>query len=106
METNKILSALSYFSIFFAGIVFPLIVLLVSEDKRVKEHAKSALLSHFIPLIPVPFLIFAGVTGAIQGTTEMPIFLAVGVVVTIILSLVVTIWNIVKGVKVLSKESI
>jgi hypothetical protein len=59
MDTRKVLSGLSYFSIFFAGILFPLVVMLASGDNVTKSHAKKAFVSHLIPLIPTPLLIFA-----------------------------------------------
>lgn len=106
METNKILSALSYFSIFFAGVLFPLIVYFISTDKVVKSHAKKALFSHLIPLIPVPFIIFSAIFGFAQFETGVPVIFITSMIVLIILSLIVLIWNIVKGIQVLSKETI
>ncbi|MEQ2528802.1 DUF4870 domain-containing protein [Bacillaceae bacterium CLA-AA-H227] len=107
MDSNKILAALSYFSIFFAGIIVPIVVLCVSGDKEVKHHAKKALISHLLLLIPVPIIIFAAfadIIGIHQG--EVPIMLFVGFIISIILSIVIFIWNIVKGIQVLSKETI
>jgi len=107
MESNKILSALSYFSIFFAGIIVPIVMLCVSGDKEVKSHAKKALISHLIPLIPVPFIIIAALTDVLalhQG--DLPILFFISIAISIILSLVIMIWNIVKGIQVLSKETI
>ncbi|WP_442596242.1 DUF4870 domain-containing protein [Neobacillus sp. D3-1R] len=105
METNKVLSALSYFSVLFAGFLFPLVVYFVTEDQRVKYHAKKALLSHLIPLIPVPF-IFIGIFLDINSSGEMefPAISFLAMIISIILSLIVLIWNIIKGVKVLRNE--
>ncbi|KML42692.1 MULTISPECIES: DUF4870 domain-containing protein [Cytobacillus] len=104
METRKVLSALSYFSIMFAGFIFPLIVFFASEDREVKRHAKSAFLSHLIPLVPVPFIVFAAVTQFAVYDQEIPVFFLAAVGITIILLLIVFIWNIIKGVKVLIQE--
>ncbi|MBT2689090.1 DUF4870 domain-containing protein [Bacillus sp. ISL-47] len=104
METRKVLSALSYFSIMFAGFIFPLIVFFATGDPEVKRHAKSAFLSHLIPLVPVPFIIFAAVTQFTVTGQDIPVFFLAAVVITIILSLIVLIWNIIKGVKVLIEE--
>lgn len=106
METNKILSALSYFSIFFAGVLFPLIVFLISADKTVKSHAKKALVSHLIPLIPVPFIVFSAIFGIAEVQTEIPVVFITSMIAMVILSVIVVIWNIVKGIQVLSKETI
>ncbi|GLB59824.1 hypothetical protein [Cytobacillus sp. NCCP-133] len=104
METRKVLSALSYFSIMFAGFIFPLIVFFASGDPEVKRHSKSAFLSHLIPLVPVPFFMFAGVTQFTVNEQDIPVFFLVSVGIAIILSLIVLIWNIIKGVKVLIEE--
>ncbi|WP_231593981.1 DUF4870 domain-containing protein [Cytobacillus firmus] len=104
LETRKVLSALSYFSIMFAGFIFPLIVFFASEDREVKRHAKSAFLSHLIPLVPVPFIVFAAVTQFAVYDQEIPVFFLAAVGITIILLLIVFIWNIIKGVKVLIQE--
>jgi hypothetical protein len=103
MDSRKVLSGLCYFSIFFAGFIFPLIVLLASGDEITKMHAKRSLLSHLIPLILLPFLIFAIVNDAAKGT-QMPVFSIISAGVMIFVSFVVVIWNIVKGVKVFIAE--
>ncbi|MBU8880943.1 DUF4870 domain-containing protein [Bacillus sp. FJAT-29790] len=105
METSKVLSALSYFSILFAGFIFPLVVFLVTEDKVTKDHAKKAFLSHLIPLFSVPFVFIPFIFQNGMNHREIPIFFIVGIVLYILLSLFVLIWNIIKGVKVLAKES-
>lgn len=101
MNTNKLLAALNYFSIFFAGIIFPIVVYLVSEDKKVKNHAKRALISHLTILIPVPFMIYGIFTGA---TDAMSFLFIVSISVFIILNLIVVIWNLVNGIKIIAKE--
>lgn len=105
METNKVLAALSYFSVLFAGFIFPLVVYFVTDDSNVKKHAKKAFLSHLIPLIPIP-LIFIVVINDITGNQGevFPVLLIIGIGLSIILSLGVLIWNIIKGVKVLKSE--
>jgi hypothetical protein len=98
---------LSYFSIFFAGFLFPLIVFLISENKEVKSHAKKALFSHLIPIIPVPFIVITAIVQTLRSPYGEPsILFFVGVGLTVILSLIVLIWNIVKGIQVLSKETL
>ena len=101
MNTNKLLAALNYFSIFFAGIIFPIVVYLVSEDKKVKGHAKKALISHLTILIPIPFMIYGVFTGAAD---EMSAFFIVSIVIFIILNLVIVIWNLVNGIKIIAKD--
>jgi Domain of unknown function (DUF4870) len=104
LELNKILSSLSYFSILFAGIVFPLIVWLAAEDKEVKGHAKKAFFSHLIPLVPMPILLFGFLHELIAGDpagTTFPVIFFLSIAFIIILSMIVFVWNIVKGIKVL-----
>jgi hypothetical protein len=105
MDTRKVLSGLCYFSIFFAGILFPLVVMLASGDDVTKSHAKKAFLSHLIPLIPVPLLIFAlfNDINAINNDA-IPVFTLVSAGILILISLIVTIWNVIKGVKALMME--
>ncbi|BCB05644.1 DUF4870 domain-containing protein [Bacillus sp. KH172YL63] len=102
METNKVLSALCYFSIFFAGFLFPLIVYFVSDDPGVKKDAKAAFLSHLIPVIAVPF-IFTGLVmdlGFFAGG-GLPVFTILIIGLVILVSVAVVIWNVYKGIKVL-----
>lgn len=105
MDTRKVLSGLCYFSIFFAGILFPLVVMLASGDDVTKSHAKKALLSHLIPLIPVPLLIFA-IFNDINAINNgaIPVFTLVSAGIMVLVSLIVTIWNVIKGVKALITE--
>lgn len=102
MNTKRLLSALCYFSIMFAGILFPLITYFASEDQEVKGHAKKAFLSHLIPLIPLPLLLFAIYLDISGGQADFPIFAFSGGIAMAILGLIVLIWNLVKGIKVLS----
>ncbi|TDL78890.1 DUF4870 domain-containing protein [Peribacillus frigoritolerans] len=103
MKTDKLLSSLCYFSIFFAPFLFPIIVYFISDDLEVKQHAKKSLLSHIIPIVTIiaPFfmILFAGMFSS-------PEAFAVGVVIfgfilIGIVNLVVFIYNIVQGIKIL-----
>jgi hypothetical protein len=105
MDTRKVLSGLCYFSIFFAGILFPLVVMFASGDDVTKSHAKKAFLSHLIPLIPVPLLIFALFTDLNTINSDgIPVFTLISAGIMVLLSLIVTIWNVIKGVKALMTE--
>ncbi|KGR87045.1 DUF4870 domain-containing protein [Lysinibacillus odysseyi] len=105
MDTNKGLSALNYFSVFFAPFIVPIIVYFVSSDPEVKRHAMRALLSHIIPIILgiVLFILLfaAGLFGA-QGSEDTVFIMWVVFVLGYgILYLAITIWNVVQGIKVL-----
>jgi hypothetical protein len=105
METRKVLSGLCYFSIFFAGIVFPLVVMFASKDDVTKNHAKKAFLSHLIPLIPVPVMIFAVFFDFNTINNEgIPVFTLVTAGIMVLVSIIVTIWNVIKGVKAIITE--
>ncbi|AIY77478.1 DUF4870 domain-containing protein [Bacillus anthracis] len=103
MNGNKILAALSYFSVLFAPILFPIIVWIVG-DAETKPHAKRALWTHIIPSIAT----FVGVTilGIMGlGSNQPDVTLGIGTMIVLcicgIISLYYFIWNIVKGIKVL-----
>ncbi|WP_064093039.1 DUF4870 domain-containing protein [Rossellomorea aquimaris] len=103
METNKVLSALCYFSIFFAGFILPIIVYFLSDNPHVKKDAKAAFLSHLLPVITIP-LILAGIfldIGIFAGGSGMPFFFIMMAGLSILISVVVVIWNVYKGIKVL-----
>ncbi|AZU63934.1 DUF4870 domain-containing protein [Neobacillus mesonae] len=104
METRKVLSSLCYFSIFFAGFIFPFIVWLASSDSETKQHAKKSLISHLIPIIPTIFVVIAVVYEMVNYQNELPIFTIIAAIVTGLVWIVVVIYNIIKGVKVLITE--
>ncbi len=104
METRKVLSSLCFFSIFFAGFLFPLAVYFATSDEGTKRNAKSALLSHIIPLIPTPLIVFAAFYDFSKIQDTVPAFTIISITVLAILWIVVVVWNIIKGVKVLTAE--
>ena len=101
MESNKVISSLCYFSIFFAGFIFPIAVYFIADNPEVRVHAKSALMSHLIPILSIP-LVFLGGIGGFFSSEGVAIALMVFIVIIVVaINLGVTIWNIVKGIKVL-----
>ena len=102
MDTKRVVSALCYFSIMFAGILFPLVAYFALEDLEVKHHAKKALFSHLIPLIPLPLILIAVYFDITRGAGEFPILMFTSAMLMVLLSFIVLIWNIVKGIKVLN----
>ncbi|TQR19343.1 DUF4870 domain-containing protein [Psychrobacillus vulpis] len=110
MENNKILSALSYFSILFAPFILPIIVYFVSQDTEVKHHAKRSLISHLIPFIFMIILfiaVFSSVfTMSMNTTFDQPSFLMASapiffILLYLVIYIVILVWNIIQGVKVL-----
>ena len=112
MDTNKILSASTYFSILFAPFILPIIVYFLTTDKGVKYHAKRSLISHIIPTIFFIFLMLAvfanffplSYTGAPtnmwSSMTTALIFMGLYTLINIVLF----IWNIVQGIRVLRHD--
>lgn len=101
VEDNKILSFFSYISVCFAPVIVPFIILLASSNQAVKKNAKSSLISQLIPLAFIPFIFFSIFTSS-TVTDEVPVLMIVLFVLYGITSLVVFIWNIVKGIKILA----
>ena len=115
LDNNRVLSALCYFSIFFAGFILPLIVYFAANDQEVKRHAKRAFISHLLLLIPtiIGVILFIALIAASPFSYEMSMmdessssaFLVIAwlvfIIVEVVLSLGVVIWNIIQGVKVL-----
>ena len=107
MDANKVLASLCYFSIFFAGFIFPIIVYFVSDDARVKQHAKKAFISHLIPFLTVLGVIICGfalgmfTNGAFPDAIPGIIF--IGFILAGIVNFIIVIWNIIKGITVLKR---
>jgi hypothetical protein len=94
--TKKAVSAICYFSLFFAPFLFPIVVYFIVDDSEVMEHAKKSFLSHLLPIVAVPLGIII--------VFETQYHLAAIIISALIfgtLTLIVTIWNIVKGIKVI-----
>lgn len=104
MDQNKVFSSLCYFSIFFAPFLFPIVMYFIVDNKEVKGHAKKSLLSHIIPFIAYIIIIGFLVGGAVIDTTGDVFFWVFisGMLIVGIMSVAIYIYNIVKGIKVLT----
>lgn len=106
MENQKILSAFSYLSIFFAPFIVPLIVFFVSKDSDVKRHSIRALVSHLIPLACgiIMFILFAVSAISLENYSgDNPTLVIVwfaAFVIYLLVSLGIVIWNIIQAVRV------
>ncbi|MEB6331972.1 DUF4870 domain-containing protein [Staphylococcus pseudoxylosus] len=106
-QSERILASISYFSIFFAPIIVPIIIWIFA-DKPTSIHAAKSLIYHIITYIGPIFLIMSAAMGGIvidsQNTTVSLVALALG-----ILLFTITIWytikNIYRGIKVLISDS-
>lgn len=104
MEDRKVLSALSYLSVFFAPFIAPVIIWLASKDEEVRYHSKRAIISHLIPvalgIVAGLFFIFTAIFGA-SGDNPVMFFTGLGGLALYgILYLAIVIWNIVQAVLV------
>lgn len=92
---RQLLSSVSYFSIFFAPFILPVVIWIVSRDRYVEGHAKRALLSHVFPvaagILLLIMAISAGSLGAVIGYVILFAAIYFGAFV----------YNIVKGIQVL-----
>ncbi|WP_405153763.1 DUF4870 domain-containing protein [Paenibacillus sp. FSL K6-0108] len=92
---RQLLSALSYFSIFFAPFLFPIIIWIVAKDNYIEGHAKRALFSHIFPFLAAIPLLYFFVTAHSLGS-------AVGFVILFFIIYALSfVYNIVKGIQVL-----
>ena len=99
-SNRSLLSALNYFSLFFAPVFFPLITLIFGY-KEMKQHGRRAFISHLIPTATLIFMIIVYyISTKVEGADTPNSTLVSGC--TILLSLItmgVIIWNIKEGVK-------
>ena len=95
-STKKVLSALCYFSLFFAPFLFPIIIYFVVDEKEVTEHAQKSFISHLMPVIAVPL----GIIIVFESQYNLTAIIICGLTFGL-MTLIVTIWNIVKGIKVI-----
>jgi hypothetical protein len=103
-KTNKALASLNYFSVFFAPLLLPIAIYFIVDHSEVKQHAKKALISHIVPFLSVlgviGMIVFSGFSNPSEATF-LTVFFG-GFLVVGLINLIVFIWNIVKGIKLLS----
>ena len=106
-NTNKFLASLNYFSVFIAPFLLPIVIYFVVDHQEVKQHAKKALVSHIIPFLSIIGLfIMLFFTAGSSSSEDTILFSAIiGFVVVGLINIIVLIWNIVKGIKIFTKES-
>ncbi|PWF99509.1 DUF4870 domain-containing protein [Levilactobacillus bambusae] len=102
-SSQRTLSGLSYISVVFAPIIFPIIILIASQTQEVKEHAKRALGLHLVPVaITLIGLAIVGWTGNVAdywstvSTTASVIFFIV-----VLTDIGFYLYNLYAGVKVM-----
>lgn len=102
MKGTNILASLNYFSIFFAPLLFPIIVYFLAEGD-VKYHAKKALSIHLIPyvILIIGFILFGIIGISFQSNTAAGLGLVATFCISAVVGIYYFIWNIVKGINVL-----
>ena len=106
VQSGKILAALCYFSIFFAPLILPIIVWILS-DKPTSAHAAKSLIYHIITyLCPFILVINASLgTGALSTeSTWQAVLLIIIAIVLVVITIWYTIKNIYRGIKVLLSD--
>ncbi|WP_019536442.1 DUF4870 domain-containing protein [Paenibacillus ginsengihumi] len=96
MDTNRLLAALCYFSIFFAGFIVPIAVFIVSNDPYVRRHAKAAFITHSLPFA----LLFVTILAFWQSQANIE-QLIVLLLLPGIAYVAVMIYNVAMGIRVL-----
>ncbi|KRL11931.1 DUF4870 domain-containing protein [Schleiferilactobacillus perolens] len=106
-EHDRIIDGLSYLSILFAPVLFPLIVWLISaHGSMTRYHARRALFLHLVPILmlffgtamfmPLALFSFPGPGSSAGAWIGIPIMIA-----AIVVDLGLVIYNIVLGVRIL-----
>ncbi len=104
MKNEKIINGLSYISILFAPILFPLIVWFFCRDNQnISYHAKSALLLHILPGILLFVALLSGGTLGILSNSEYiaAVVCVVLLATSIVADIALTIYGLVKGIKLI-----
>lgn len=105
-QSGKVLSALCYFSIFFAPLILPIIVWILS-DKPTSSHAAKSLVYHIITYLCPLILAVSAAFGAMALSFQSNWASVVMIIIAIVL-VVITIWytikNIYRGVMVLISD--
>ncbi|GEP19399.1 hypothetical protein [Pediococcus argentinicus] len=104
---NKVLSSLSYLSVFFLPVIFPVIVLALTGDEKYStshRNAWSALWLHVAPWLLTVIaigIVMGGVASIAANSSAWSILLFIIAICLFITALVLFCYNIYRGVKVL-----
>ncbi|UYP06021.1 hypothetical protein [Priestia megaterium] len=99
-SNRSLLSALNYFSLFFAPLIFPLITLIFGY-KEMKKHGKRAFIFQLIPTLTLSVIAISYyISAKLAGTKTPNSVLASGCTIVIFLiTFGVIVWNVKEGVK-------
>ncbi|PTF03969.1 hypothetical protein BUY45_06175 [Staphylococcus devriesei] len=100
LSSNKILSSLCYFSVFFAPFLFPIVIWIISSEYTA-HNAKKALAYHALPYICLILaIIIFGTNNTISNSLMFNIMFFIAIIL-ILASIFYVIKNIYMGIKVL-----
>ncbi|MGM9892510.1 hypothetical protein [Limosilactobacillus sp.] len=104
--TTRIVNALSYLSIFFLPVIFPLIVWVISQasdnQTSIKSNARKAFGTQVFPLVYVIFaLLVYSINSLQQFTTHAGALFGLLLTLALLIALLLFIYNVAMGVKML-----
>ncbi|MFN2744417.1 MULTISPECIES: hypothetical protein [Bacillus] len=105
-RSNALISAICYFSVFFAPLILPIAAYFITDDRETKKHALRSLVSHIIPFISVVILAAGAISGTIifNDNGFLALFSVFGAFIFFgVISLIIVIWNVVQGIKMLTQ---
>ena len=104
-QSERLLSALSYFSVFFAPIIFPIVIWILA-DKPVSTHAKKSLIFHILPyFLMIIGSAILGYSGMVSSTALSVILLIIGFL-ALIGAIYFVIYNLYCGIKILINDAL
>ncbi|MGE6630180.1 hypothetical protein [Bacillus sp. NPDC077027] len=108
---QAIIASICYFSVFFMPFLLPIVAYFIVDQPETKRHARRAFLSHLLPFVAMLILIVMTIIlGVTVQTTDLSILsvMTIGVssILVLISFLIVTIWNIIQGIKVLQSNEL
>ncbi|RUT28487.1 hypothetical protein EJP77_17915 [Paenibacillus zeisoli] len=93
---RPVLASLSYFSIFFAPFLLPVVIWFISDDAMVRKHAGRALFSHVFPVLAaIPLLYF-------MFSAQYVASIFMYIVIFAIIYFCAFLYNIVQGIRILA----
>lgn len=91
----------------FAPFLLPIIIYFVVDHQEVKQHAKKAIVSHIIPFLSIigVIIMFFLTVGSSSSEDTIIFSMIIGFLLVGFINIIVFIWNIVKGIRIFTKES-
>ncbi|PZG39757.1 DUF4870 domain-containing protein [Listeria ivanovii] len=107
MLDKKIISALSYFSLFFGPIITPCLICLTNRDKETKHPAKWALLTQatFVIRMSVAILLYYYVPFSTNSADTVHFLSLATVFFIVVLNVTILLFNLIRGIACIVKRS-